>query len=350
MPKHIIAAVRPVRRLALAVGAAALLGLAAAGPADAQVRQITAQQAGVVGMTMPPATLALDVWTNRADGQYLPGEELELYIRADADVRVAILNVDAMGRTNVLLPNAFATDSQLSGNTVHRVPAVGATYRFAVSEPFGTNLIKVVASTGAHPILDQGAIRAGSGPFPEVTDGAEGLVRAVQAVMAAHPQSAWASQDVFIDVVPQRAAAAAPVAAGFGLSLSLDKPFYGPGDSVTATLTAERDCTLTLVNINEAINQAVVLYPNQAVASVRLRAGQTVTLPGADSPVRLAVTGPAGAQTMVATCTEEDRSLLGDLSAWPLRAIHPVLTTAQWQQIVQPPGTARATLRFVVTP
>ncbi|MCC6006316.1 MAG: hypothetical protein JJU40_01410, partial [Rhodobacteraceae bacterium] len=59
---------------------------------------------------------------------------------------------------------------------------------------------------------------------------------------------------------------------------------------------------------------------------------------------------PAGAQTMVAVCTEEDRAILGDLSSWPLRAIHPVLTTAQWQQVAQPPGTARASLRFVVTP
>lgn len=338
-------------RMLAAALAAAVAGSQGASPAFAQAeRQITAQQAAVAAVEAPASQLALDVWTNRPDGRYLPGETVSLYIRTNADVRVVVMNVDAMGRTNVLLPNAFTTESALAGNTVHQLPPAGATYQFTVAEPFGSNLIKVVASTGSHPILDRAALRADSGPFPEVAGSAEELARSIQAVMVEQAAASWAVADVFVDVVAERPGAQEPAAPAFGLSLSLDRPAYRVGDTVTATLTAERDCTLTLVNINEAINEAVVLYPNQAVPSVRLRAGQPASLPGIDSAVRLAVVGPAGSQRMIAICTEEDRPLLGDLAAYPMRAIHPVLTTAQWDQLPRPPMTARASLRFEVMP
>ncbi len=325
-------------------------------------RSISVEQLPVVQLEAPASELHVDIWANRTDGQYLPGESVELYIRANRDVRVSVLNVDALGRTTVLLPNAYTTDNHLQGNTVYSLPAPGANFRLQVNEPFGSNLIKVVATTGAHPILDATALHRVDGPFAQFTGTTQQLVRSVQVVMSEQTQSEWAVADLFIDVVRSRAEAAVPSAAPavsspadrFELQMQTDRPEYRLGDRMTVTLTAERDCSLTLVNIEQAQNSATVLYPNRVIETVRLRAGQPTALPGADSALQLAVLGPAGPQTLVAVCTEDSRPALVDVSGLPLRAVYPVLSAGQWsalQQTVQhQPRTGRASLVFQVQP
>lgn len=352
------------------MGGRVLSGLAMAGllwSAGAQAqptRSISVEQLPVAQLQAPPSDLRVDIWANRADGQYLPGESVQLQIRANRDVRVSVLNVDALGRTTVLLPNTYTTDNQLQGNTVYSLPAPGANFRLQVNEPFGSNLIKVVATTGAQPILDANALQRVDGPFAQFRGNTRDLVRSVQVVMAEQPQSEWAVADLFIDVVRNRAAAAAPAAAvaptvtsapdTFNLQMQVDRSQYRVGERMRVTLTAERDCSLTLVNIEQGQNQATVLYPNRVVQAVRLRAGQATVLPGADSALQLAVLGPAGPQTLVGLCTEETQPALVDVSGLPMRAVYPVLTASQWsalqQTAQQQPRTARASVAFQVQP
>lgn len=343
--------------------ALAVSGLVWAGAAQAQsFRNISVEQLPVAQMEAPESDLRVDVWANRPDGQYLPGESVELHIRANQDVRVSVLNVDALGRTTVLLPNAHTTDNRLQGNTVYRLPAPGANFKLQVNEPFGSNLIKVVATTGSQPILDADALQRVDGPFAQFDGTTQQLVRSVQVVMTEQQQSDWAMADLFIDVVRSRSGAAVPSSThavptaddGFDLRMQTDRSAYRLGDRMNVTLTAERDCTLTLVNIEQAQNSATVLYPNRVVESVRLRAGQATVLPGAGSAVELAVLGPAGPQTLVAVCAEDSRPALVDVSGLPLRAIYPVLSGAQWSELQHTaqhrPGTGRASVAFEVHP
>ncbi len=350
------------------MGGPLLCGLAVAGLLWASVaqaqptRNVSVEQLPVAQLQAPPSDLRVDIWANRADGQYLPGESVQLQIRANRDVRVSVLNVDALGRTTVLLPNTHTTDNQLQGNTVYSLPAPGANFRLQVNEPFGSNLIKVVATTGAHPILDANALQRVDGPFAQFRGNTRDLARSVQVVMAEQPQSEWAVADLFIDVVRSRAeaapAAVAPAVASapdtFNLQMLVDRTEYRVGDRMSVTLTADRDCSLTLVNIEQGQNQATVLYPNRVVESVRLRAGQATVLPGADSALQLAVLGPAGPQTLVGLCSEETQPALVDVSGLPLRAVYPVLTASQWsalqQTAQQQPRTARASVAFQVRP
>lgn len=343
--------------------ALAVSGLLWASAAEAQsARNISVEQLPVAQLEAPASELRVDIWANRTDGQYLPGESVELHIRANQEVRVSVLNIDAMGRTTVLLPNAYTTDNRLQGNTVYSLPAPGANFRLQVNEPFGSNLIKVVATTGAHPILDASALQRVDGPFAQFAGTTQQLVRSVQVVMNEQAQSEWAVADLFIDVVRSRpeAAVSSPTptvsspADSFELRLQTDRSEYRLGDRMTVTLTAERDCTLTLVNIEQAQNSATVLYPNRVIETVRLRAGQATALPGADSALQLAVLGPAGPQTLVAVCTENPQPALVDVSSLPLRAVYPVLSAGQWSALQQTaqhqPRTGRASVAFQVRP
>jgi len=319
-------------------------------------RQLTVQQAPIAGLQPPTSNVQIDVWSNRADGQYLPGEHLKLYIRPSTDVQIAILNVNALGATTVLFPNAFSPDNRLRANTVYTIPG-DSNYQLKVGEPFGTNLIKVVASTRSNP-LDVTGFRQ-DGAFAQYDGSTQQLGRSVQLVMEQQSsQTDWAVADLSFDVVRQRADAGQPTT-GFGLQLRLDQPTYRVGERLGMMVRAERDCTLTLVNVGMQQHQATVLYPNQAVPQIRLRAGHETRLPGANSPVQLAVLGPAGTQTLMAMCNADDTPLLADLSMYaahpdPQRSVHPVLTHDQWSGLQgsaqQRPQTAQTSVSYQVMP
>lgn len=345
---------RTLQALALMAG----LSLAAPwAPADT-TRQLTVEQTPIAELNAPESDLKLDIWLDRSDGRYLPGESAQLYLRPDRDVQVVVLNVDARGATTVLFPNEYARDNRLSGQRVHTLPAPDAPYHFRVSEPMGINLIKVIASTDERAILDTGQLRSGNGPFARARSTTD-LARQLTVTINEQPDSQWAMAEQYLEVVQQRPGTAgtqAPAAQpdDFGLDLRLEKDHYRPGEHLALTIAAERDCTLTLVNISETRNEAVVLYPNQAVAQVRLQAGRQTWLPGADSPVRLSVLGPPGGQTLMAVCTEESASLLGNLSQYAQRSVYPQLNHQQWAALQaaaqQQPRSARASVQFRVVP
>lgn len=362
-----IARARMGHRLLCGMAVAGLVwGTAAHAQATPPARNISVEQLPVVELQAPPSDLQVEIWANREDGQYLPGEFVELQLRANRDVRVSVLNVDALGRATVLLPNDFTTENALQGDTVYSLPAANANFRLRVNEPFGSNLVKVVATTGLHPILDADSLQRVDGPFAQFRGTTTDLARSVKMVMAEQSQSQWAMADLFIDVVSGRAEGvtapevlpeAAPplsVADSFNLQMHLERNEYQLGESMNVTLTADRDCSLTLVNIEQDQNQATVLYPNRVVEEMRLHAGETTVLPGVGSVLQLAVLGPVGPQTLVGLCTEDPLPALVGVSGLPSRAVYPVLTASQWsalqQSTQQQPRMARASIAFHVVP
>lgn len=206
----------------------------------------------------------------------------------------------------------------------------------------------MVATTGQKPILDAAELQQDGGPFAKYDGTTEQLARSVQVEMTEQPQNDWAVANLFIDVVSSRSDE------GFALTLQTDRSDYRPGDTMTVTLTAERDCILTLVNVEPAQHSATVLYPNRVIETVRLRAGQATVLPGADSTLQLDVLGPPGKQTLHAVCTEDPKAVGIAVSGLPLRAVYPVMSAVEWnrlQQTVQnQPRTARTSVVFEVQP
>lgn len=346
---------RTLYALALMAG----LSVAAPGTLADTVRQLTVEQTPVAQLSAPESNLKMDIWLDRSDGQYLPGESAQLYLRPDRDVQVVVLNVDAQGRTMVLFPNNYTHNNHLSGQQVHILPAPDAPYHFRVSAPMGVNLIKVIATTNQQAILDANQLLSGNGPFSQIERSTTDLARQLTVTMNERPESHWVMAEQYLEVVPQRPSTAgtqapAPQPSTFGLDLRLEKNHYRLGEHLALTIAAERDCTLTLVNVSATQNEAVVLYPNQAVTQVRLQAGRQTWLPGADSSVRLSVLGPPGAQTLMAVCTEESTSLLGNLSQYAQRAVYPQLNPQQWASLQaaaqQQPRSARTSVQYQVVP
>ncbi|MGE0255650.1 MAG: DUF4384 domain-containing protein [Alphaproteobacteria bacterium] len=340
------------------VGAAlgAMLATVAIAAAPAGAADPTPGQQLLTGIALPQSDLKVAAWLNRADSTYAIGDTVELYVRASQDAFITIFNTDATGRTTVIFPNQFSTMNKVTGNTVVRVPAGDAPFRLQVGGPAGANLVKIVASkTDVSLVSSPDYVVAGN--FRSFTGTTETLARQIQAVTAQNPTAGWASSDMTLTVagpagaqptmpsvlvaavtpppVPAPAPTAAPLAqpqSGFKLQLVLQSAQYKVGEAMAMTVTAEKDCRLTLISVDEA-GGATVLFPNKLQEDNMLRAGRTRFLPGNDANVEYQVAGATGTQTMVALCTEDQPGFLESLFG-RTRAAQPVLTQQNLQSLV----------------
>jgi hypothetical protein len=95
---------------------------------------------------------------------------------------------------------------------------------------------------------------------------------------------------------------AAKPAAGADLSLISDRDGYKVGDTPIFTVVSNKDCFLTLSNLDEK-GTLTVLLPNKFQQDNRIKAGQQVQFPGAKAPFQYRM-ADRGVETVIATCSE----------------------------------------------
>lgn len=336
--------IRPRTSLLISAGLAYALALASGAVAEADPRSLTPEMTPMAEVEAPESALAIDAWINRADGLYLPGETVSLALRTTEDAWLTVLATDAQGRSTVVFPNALHPSGFVSANSLAQVPAPGANWQLTVNPPFGANMLTVIAASTEVDLLS-GLTVAAAGPFRSIDSDADNLARHLSVEMTTKPEARWSTTRIDFAVVPSRGAVQP-----FELTLETSQPGYRIGEAVSLRLQAERECSLVLVNVNEAQGEAVVIYPNQVIPELRLPAGEAVRLPGADASVQLEALGPAGPQTMIARCEADGSQTLAQFSGSTTRGVYPVLTLGEWSQIATPPSVSEARVSFIVLP
>ncbi|MBN1893248.1 DUF4384 domain-containing protein, partial [bacterium] len=141
--------------------------------ADAGKRRIVADASALLERTGPPQDVALysenhenvvfedlresavdgvnaiglEVFVNHADNsEYSPGDTLIVYVRSDRDCFIRILYRDSEGNDLTLFPAYPSDDPFIRAGRLYRFPPE-ATYHVVAVEPFGTECLKVFAST-----------------------------------------------------------------------------------------------------------------------------------------------------------------------------------------------------------
>jgi hypothetical protein len=97
-----------------------------------------------------PGGLKVSVSTDRGGGAaYRVGETLAVLIGVTKDAFVRVYHVDGAGRIQMIWPNRFGGgDGKVrSGETIRLPPDGNAPFAFVMEPPYGTEFIKVVAST-----------------------------------------------------------------------------------------------------------------------------------------------------------------------------------------------------------
>ncbi len=324
-------------RWALAGGllVAVLWGVVGTGPATAQPLSrdiLTGDQQQIFDIQVPASDLTVHVWLDRADGRYALGQSMQMWVQTSKDAYITVLNVGTSGRTRMVFPNARHRDNYVPANQTLQLPGPNAPYSLQLGGPPGTELIKVLASTQPIDVL-QASQANQTGIFRSAEGGSGQLTRDINTVVNQAPQVQWGQADKVIQVsVPgsQTPVAAVqpiqPVQPGQSvarLQVTTDKPAYRLGDVMRIFVTADRPCTLTLVNIGTTGN-STVLFPNRFHTNNQIPAGVTVALPPPNSPVQFQLGGPPGTERLIALCRTDGQTALSGQMNFQTNAFQPL--------------------------
>ena len=154
------------------------------------------QAAEDLGSLLPatsPGGLSVSVSTERGpNAVYRQDEEMTILVTANKDVYAKVYSINAAGEVSLIWPNRFGGSGRLSAGAVTRIPndVEKNSFRFVMIPPFGTEFIKVVASTAPFAKNEEDFATLGKDARGVITRGI--ALRPSGTVQAAAPERAEA--------------------------------------------------------------------------------------------------------------------------------------------------------------
>ena len=100
----------------------------------------------------PDPAFGLRIWLNKADGRFVEGDYLIIKVKADRDAYLKLDYFQANGTVVHLVPNLFRGQAFIQKGETYVFGGEDSPERFIISDPFGDEVIKAVAS--AQPFLE----------------------------------------------------------------------------------------------------------------------------------------------------------------------------------------------------
>lgn len=143
------------------------------------VASATASSLGSISEDSGKGSLKVAVSTERGPGAvYREGEKMVVLVTVNKSAWLKVYHIDASGVLRLIWPNAFTPGRRLDPGSVVKIPGDDDAFAFNMTPPFGTEFIKVVAST--QPFASSEEPMAGEA-FAELgTDFRKAIARGIQ--------------------------------------------------------------------------------------------------------------------------------------------------------------------------
>jgi len=94
----------------------------------------------------PDPAFGLRIWLNKTDGQFVEGDYLIIKVQVDRDAYLKLDYFQANGTVVHLVPNLFRGQAFIQQGKTYVFGGQDSPERFVISQPFGDEVIKAVAS------------------------------------------------------------------------------------------------------------------------------------------------------------------------------------------------------------
>ncbi len=95
--------------------------------------------------TQPPSALSIDARMDKI--AYNVGEEMTISVLVGQSSYLHIFDITPDGQVTRIFPNAYAIDNYVQAGQTYIIPSSGDQYRLKISEPRGTERLRIVAMT-----------------------------------------------------------------------------------------------------------------------------------------------------------------------------------------------------------
>lgn len=99
------------------------------------------------------SSLDVSAWVNKTTNAYRVGEKLGLFVKANRDAYITVIDIGTSGQTHVIYPNKFQPDNFVRGGEPVKIPAMGDKFDLEVYGRSGKEVIKVIATVTDEPIF-----------------------------------------------------------------------------------------------------------------------------------------------------------------------------------------------------
>ncbi len=273
---------------------------------SASTRDLNVEQRPIAEIQAPASDLSVSAWVNHDNNTYTFGEKVVFSVKANKDAYLTILDVGTSGKVHIIFPNQHQSSNRvLAGQTV-QVPSNSAPFDFRVDGPAGSELIKVIATTGPTPLFDPQNLMD-AGPYKALKKDAGGTAKDLSVVLREQHENQWAEYNKVIKILAPTPVAI-PVRAAFELKIRPEQMIYRIGDRVRLFASAARDCHLTLLDVGTS-GVVRILFPNRFQQDNMIRAGQTVMIPGDLATVDYKAEGPSGVEAVIGVCRTDNQPI-----------------------------------------
>ena len=92
--------------------------------------------------------LNIKVWTKKGNGGiYKKNEKMVVNFLSDKDCYIKIYHIDVNNKISLIFPNEYHSDNYIKANKTYIIPDEDYKFDFILGAPYGTEFIKVIAST-----------------------------------------------------------------------------------------------------------------------------------------------------------------------------------------------------------
>jgi hypothetical protein len=135
----------------------------------------TASSIGSIAADSGKGGLKVSVSTERGAGAvYREGEKMVVLVTVNKRAWLKVYHIDAAGVLRLIWPNAFTPGRRLDQGAIVSIPGPDDAFSFDMTPPFGTEFIKVIAST--RPFAADETVSSGSSSFAELGTDARGAM------------------------------------------------------------------------------------------------------------------------------------------------------------------------------
>jgi hypothetical protein len=183
------------KKLAKWIGATLLMaGLAGAiGPSAAQNRddELPADLLTVMRNSQPSFMVRVSV--DKPSCTYREGDNLSIRVASEEDAYVYVMYQPSEGKTYQIFPNKFQPNNRVKAREAVKIPADDDFFRWVVSEPFGEEKIKVIATKKKIESLSSPELTKGR--FNQVDPS---VLKGMELELGDEPPTEWAEDDVVV--------------------------------------------------------------------------------------------------------------------------------------------------------
>jgi len=160
-----------------------------------------AQSLAILDTQVEPSDLKINLQLDRGDGGiYRQDERLYLFLRTSRDCYVRVIYQQVDGTRVQVFPNQYHPDYRVKKEVLTRIPAEGDRFDLRVSEPFGSEIVKVFASTEPFELAPTAI--AQEGPFARLDSSLQAMTSHFRGIRVQRSTALSAEASAVVNTVP----------------------------------------------------------------------------------------------------------------------------------------------------